>query len=295
MLKVRHLPAWDKDIDWEIPCYKVIGLGKTGCSALDMVSGENISFISIDYDLKSGIGADELEMSVFDFHDENMTHCFEEKLLCPWFAVLIIDLNDDFPQDKLFAIAESIKSGSSFSVAICISENEKVLNDSIASSLHNKVDSCFFLTQECLKHFMITLSQSCRGISNTFVLAYLCQSLFDLLLDDGTYSVDHYDLKFLLGDKGIAGIGLGVGQGENRAKEALMQALKCPALQRSKGEQANEILACTYGPPGTQIEELEEISTVLNLLEPDTFLADLHAREGLGENFVVILIVTGIF
>jgi len=281
--------------DTEVANYKVIGLGKTGCSALKMLNDQNISFVSIDYDLKAGSGTGESERVAFNFHDENMIHCFEDTLDCPWIAVLLVDLNDDFPQDSLFTITECIKSQSSFSVAICISKNQKEIDGSAVCALQNKVDSCFLLTHDCLKHYMTRLRQFHRDISNPSILAYFCQSLFDLLADDGVYAIDHYDLKNLLGDKGIAGIGLGIGRGKNRAKEAFLQALKSPFLQQPEGERVNEILACVYGPPGTQIEELEEISTVLDVLEPDEFLADLHVRENLSGFFVVIVIVTGLF
>ena len=276
----------------EVANYKVIGLGKTGCSALKMLNDENISFVSIDYNLKAET---ETERVAFDLHDENMIDCLEGKLDCPWFAVLLVDLNDDFPQDKLFAIAECIKNQSSFSVAICINKSQKENDDSIVSALQDKIDSCFLLSQDCLKHLMTRLRQFRRDISNPFILACLCQSLFDLLSDDGVYAIDHYDLKFLLSDKGIAGIGLGIGQGKNRAKEAFLQAFKSPALQRHEGSRAGSILACVYAPPGKQVEELEEISTAFDVLEPEDFLADLHVREHMGENFVVILIATGLF
>jgi len=278
----------------EVANYKVIGLGKTGCSALKMLNDKHISFVSIDYDLKVELEVDESERIAFNINDENMIHSFEEKLDCPWFAVLLVDLNDDFPQDKLFAIAECIKNQSSFSVVICISENQKEIEDSVVYALQNKVDSCFLLTQDCLKHIMTRLRQFRLNISNPFVLAYLCQSLFDLLSDDGVYAIDHHDLTVLLSDKGIAGIGLGVGRGKNRAKEAFRQALKSPALQQFDGGRVGEVLVCVYAPPGTRIEELEEISTAIDELGA-MFLADLHENKHLRDELIVILVVTRTF
>ena len=58
------------------------------------------------------------------------------------------------------------------------------------------------------------------------------QSISDLVTVPGLINVDFNDIRSVMGDKGGAVMGIGVGKGENRASEAVKKATSSPLLDK---------------------------------------------------------------
>ena len=77
-----------------------------------------------------------------------------------------------------------------------------------------------------------------RSLINAFkasdgILAQSVKTITDLILLHGTINLDLNDLKSTLTDKGIALIGIGSGEGENKAIKAAQSAINSPLLEAS--------------------------------------------------------------
>ncbi|MBQ7677663.1 MAG: cell division protein FtsZ, partial [Lachnospiraceae bacterium] len=72
--------------------------------------------------------------------------------------------------------------------------------------------------EEALKMADSVLQQSVQGIT-------------DLINVPGTINLDFADIQTVMKDKGIAHIGIGTGKGDNRAMDAVMQAVESPLLE----------------------------------------------------------------
>ncbi|MEI7770292.1 MAG: cell division protein FtsZ [Chloroflexales bacterium] len=63
------------------------------------------------------------------------------------------------------------------------------------------------------------------------VLRYGIQGLVDLIVQHGLINVDFADIRAIMGESGPALLGIGVGDGADRATEAVRRAMSCPLLE----------------------------------------------------------------
>ncbi|MFL5954883.1 MAG: cell division protein FtsZ, partial [Gaiellaceae bacterium] len=120
------------------------------------------------------------------------------------------------------------------------------------------------------------------------------QGITDLITVPGIVNLDFADVRTIMRDAGSALMGIGAGQGENRASEAARTAVSSPLLESSI-EGATGILLNISGPPDLGLFEVNEAAEVV------TGAADQNANvifgavidENLKDEVRVTVIATG--
>ncbi len=90
------------------------------------------------------------------------------------------------------------------------------------------------------------------------------RSIFDLVVRPGHINLDFADLKTAMSTRGYAMMGVGLGRGENRARQAAEQAIRSPLLDNVTIMNAKGILINVTGGDDVTFGEIEEITDVVN-------------------------------
>jgi cell division protein FtsZ len=105
------------------------------------------------------------------------------------------------------------------------------------------------------------------GIRNAFaasdeILAQSVKTVTDLILVHGVINLDFADVKATLEGKGLALIGIGYGEGENKAIDAATNAINSPLLETSIRGSKSMILNITVGDDTT----LDDVQYAINYI-----------------------------
>ncbi len=105
------------------------------------------------------------------------------------------------------------------------------------------------------------------GIRNAFaasdeILAQSVKTVTDLILVHGVINLDFADVKATLEGKGLALIGIGYGEGENKAIDAATNAINSPLLETSIRGSKSMILNITVGDDTT----LDDVQYAINFI-----------------------------
>ena len=95
------------------------------------------------------------------------------------------------------------------------------------------------------------------------VLRQAIQGISDLILVPGLINLDFADVKTIMSGMGVAMMGTGVAQGENRALEAAQKAISSPLLEDSSVEGARGVIINVTGGPDMSLMEVNEASCVI--------------------------------
>ncbi|MCC6639235.1 cell division protein FtsZ [Candidatus Falkowbacteria bacterium] len=116
----------------------------------------------------------------------------------------------------------------------------------------------------------------------------------ELITVPGLINVDFADVKTIMKDQGSALMGIGTGNGENRASDAAKQAISSPLLEISM-EGAKGILFIVTGGPSLSMYEINEAAkTVTSSADPEAkiiFGANIDAT--LGDDVRITVVATG--
>ena len=140
----------------------------------------------------------------------------------------------------------------------------KVADEGI-DELRQNVDALIVIKNELLKTYYPDLTLSNAFAKSDDVLLVAAKSIAELITIHGSMNVDFNDVKTILENSGTAIIGAGIGEGENRAKEAAEAAIASPLLdQKSIYGAEKALLFISYGSAHEiTMEELSEITTCL--------------------------------
>ncbi len=142
-------------------------------------------------------------------------------------------------------------------------EGEKKLRQAMEGidELEHYVDTISIIVNDRLldDSYSVPLSQAFAMADN--VLAMAAKSIADVIMMPGYINIDLRDVCTVMRDKGVALIGSGVGEGPNRAIDAVQAALYSPLLkdQDIKGA-AYVLIHIQYGPDEVTIQEHDEIT-----------------------------------
>jgi len=132
------------------------------------------------------------------------------------------------------------------------------------------VDSLVVIPNERLKQ----ISDEPITVSNAFaaaddVLRLGVQSISDLITVAGMVNLDFADVCSVMSDAGCAHMGVGRGQGADKAEIAAKNAISSPLLETSI-EGATGLLINVYTSPNATLDEVESASSfITNLAAPD--------------------------
>jgi cell division protein FtsZ len=95
------------------------------------------------------------------------------------------------------------------------------------------------------------------------VLRQAIQGISDLILVPGLINLDFADVKTIMAGMGLAMMGTGVSEGENRAVEAARKAISSPLLEGASVNGARGVIINVTGGPDLSLIEVSDASTIV--------------------------------
>lgn len=127
------------------------------------------------------------------------------------------------------------------------------------------------------------------------VLAQAVSSISDLVSTPGLINVDFNDIRTIMGGRGGAVMGVGVGKGENRAAEAVKKATSSPLLDKIVIDGATGVLICITGGPDMTLQEVSEATQAVHeVADPNAeIIFGAVVDENMNDQIRVTIIATG--
>jgi len=164
------------------------------------------------------------------------------------------------------------------------------------NELKDHVDSLLVINNEKLREIYGNLK-----VSNAFekaddVLAIAAKGIAEIITVHGYINVDFADVQTVMSNSGVAIMGSATATGENRAGEAIAEALTSPLLNNNDITGARSVLLnITSGSEEITMDEISEITDyVVSASSRDTTLIwGMGKDDSLGEQISVTIIATG--
>lgn len=161
--------------------------------------------------------------------------------------------------------------------------------------LEKNVDTLIVIPNDKLRDIIdksTPLLESFKEVDN--VLRRGVQSISDLIAVAGLINLDFADVKTVMEKSGKALIGIGIGVGENRAREAAEQAISSPLLETSIDGATSAIINVTGGNNLTLFEVEEAAEAIRNSANTDmNTIFGAVINENLNDEIIVTVIATG--
>ncbi|MCR4698959.1 MAG: cell division protein FtsZ [Bacilli bacterium] len=130
------------------------------------------------------------------------------------------------------------------------------------SNLKQYVDALIVVSND-----KMMFNNGALGIKNAFaasdeILAQSVKTVTDLILVHGVINLDFADVKATLAGKGLSLIGIGYGEGENKAIDAATNAINSPLLETSIRGSRSMIINITVGDDTT----LDDVQYAINYI-----------------------------
>ena len=126
------------------------------------------------------------------------------------------------------------------------------------------------------------------------VLRQGIQGISDLIVNPALINLDFNDVRTVMSDKGLAHMGIGCGEGENRTLEAGRQAVQSPLLETDIEGATGVIINVTGGLDISLSEVAEASKLVQDVVDSSAnIIFGAGVDEELGDKVVVTIIATG--
>ncbi len=128
------------------------------------------------------------------------------------------------------------------------------------------------------------------------VLKDAVQGVSELITKHGMMNVDFADVRTVMSEMGVAMMGSGVAQGENRAKEAVEAAMSCPFLENVNLSGARGMLVNITAGLDMSMGEFEEIGNTARALASDgaTVVVGTVLEPEMEDELRVTIVATGL-
>jgi cell division protein FtsZ len=130
------------------------------------------------------------------------------------------------------------------------------------SELRKYVDALIVVSNDKMMFNNGSLSIKNAFAASDEILAQSVKTVTDLILKHGIINLDFADVKATLSDKGLSLIGIGFGQGENKALDAATNAINSPLLEASIRGAKSMIINITVGDDSS----LNEVRSAINYI-----------------------------
>ncbi len=172
------------------------------------------------------------------------------------------------------------------------------LADEGLDKLRKAVDTLIVIPNQ----YLLKLVDRRTPIKQAFVMAddvlrQAVQGISDLITHPGIINIDFADVKTTMEGQGDAIMGIGMGEGDNRAVDAATNAINNPLLEDSHIEGANHILINISGNEEMTLMEVEEIVKIVTAnADPEALIIYGTAIDNaMGDKLSVTVIATGFF
>ncbi|MEM7826681.1 MAG: cell division protein FtsZ [Candidatus Aenigmatarchaeota archaeon] len=127
------------------------------------------------------------------------------------------------------------------------------------------------------------------------ILVNSVKGIAELITKPGLVNLDFADIKAVMNNGGLAMIGMGDSDAENRAKEAIERALNNPLLDVEIDDAKGALINVSGGPDITIKECQQIVQAVSSRLNPEAkVIWGAQIEKDLGDSIRVLLIITGI-
>ena len=160
--------------------------------------------------------------------------------------------------------------------------------------LKQYVDSLIIVSNNQLLSVIgkIPMSESFKEADN--VLRQGVQTITDLIAVPAFINLDFADIKSVMSGKGTALIGIGMAQGENKARDAASRAIKSPLLEAQIKGAKSAIINITGGPSISLQDSMIAVDFIREAAGNDIdIIYGVAINESLGESIIVTVIATG--
>ncbi len=162
--------------------------------------------------------------------------------------------------------------------------------------LKQYVDTLLIVCNDKLRELYGNMSFSDAFGKADNVLATGAKGIAEIITVTGNINVDFADVKTVMSDSGVAIMGSGSAEGENRAVEAVEMALSSPLLNDNNIKGANKILLnITSGEEEITMDEITEITEYIQVEAGSTadIIWGLGKDNSLGKKINVTVVATG--
>jgi cell division protein FtsZ len=163
-------------------------------------------------------------------------------------------------------------------------------------SLKDVVDSLIVIPNDRL----LGLSGKKTSILEAFkpsddVLHQAVQGISELITTSGLINVDFADVKAVMSERGMAMMGIGLAEGEQRAAEAAQKAISSPLLEEIDISGAKGVLVNITASSTMTMEEFDEASSIIHdkVHEDANIIIGLVINEEMGDLIKITAIATG--
>jgi len=162
--------------------------------------------------------------------------------------------------------------------------------------LREQVDTLIVIPNQ----YLFKIIDNTTSWNNAYLMAdeVLCQGvqgISELITETGYKNTDFADVQTVMKGKGDALMGIGFGSGENRALEAVKNAIDNPLLEDTNIEGATGVLINIAGPDNITLNEIKNIiKSIEEKCDPDVNLIHgLRIDPELGDDIQITVIATG--
>lgn len=161
--------------------------------------------------------------------------------------------------------------------------------------LKAQVDSLIIISNDKLLEFVGSIPVGDAFTEADKILIQGVQTITDLIAVPAIVNLDFADVKSVMQDKGSALIGIGLGQGENKAEVAAKQAIASPLLEASIAGAKHAIINVTGGPTMTLDDANEAVKVIEDYAgnEEINVIFGVAINDNLEDEMVVTVIATG--
>ena len=156
------------------------------------------------------------------------------------------------------------------------------------------VDSLIIISNNQLLNVIgkIPMPEAFKEADN--ILRQGVQTITDLIAVPAFINLDFADIKTVMAGKGTALIGIGMAQGENKAKEASARAIRSPLLEANIKGAKSAIINVTGGPNISLQDSSIAVDCIKEAAGNDIdIIYGVAINESLGESIIVTVIATG--
>ncbi|MBQ1304946.1 MAG: cell division protein FtsZ [Erysipelotrichales bacterium] len=294
---------------------KVFGVGGAGCNAVTRMVNEgvqNVDFYLVNLDQavldaspvenkislgKLGAGGNpEVGRKAAEEHEEEL----KEAVKGADMVFVTAGLGGGTGTGATPLIAKLAKEQGALTVGVVtkpfLFEGKKRMMQALngLDDLKPHVDSLIIISNQKLLSVIgnIPITESFKEADN--VLRQAVQTITDLVAVPILVNVDFNDVRSVMKGQGNALIGIGMAEGEDKAKKAAVKAIQSPLLEAQISGAKNAIVNVTGGPNVTLLDAQEVTDIITQAAGTDLdIIWGVAINEKLGDAIIVTVIATG--
>ncbi|MDD4574527.1 MAG: cell division protein FtsZ, partial [Sphaerochaeta sp.] len=199
-------------------------------------------------------------------------------------------------------VAEIAKSCNALTVAVVTTpfafEGKKklILAQAGIEKLRKQVDTLIIIPNQ----YLLKVVENNTPIKQAFLMAdevlYMgVQGISELITEPGEINIDFADVRTVMKGKGDALMGIGFGEGSNRAVDAARQAVSNPLLENASIEGAKNVLVNLSGSDTLTLQEYQDVVEIITekCAEDALIIAGQAFNPELGDRIKVTVVATG--